>query len=60
LGATIPGIGASSTRSQPTTWRVSITRRNSARISYHDSPPGSGVPVAGMIAGSSPSQSIVM
>ena len=38
----------------------SITRRSRASVSYHDNPPGSGVPTAGMIAGSRPSQSIVM
>ena len=41
-------------------FRASITRRSSASISYHASPPGSGVPTAGMIAGSKPSTSIVM
>src|SRR5439155_981 len=60
VGATCPGIGDSSTTSHPTTVRRSITRRSSARASYHDNPPGSGVPVAGMMAGSKPSTSIVM
>ena len=37
-----------------------IVARKSASISYQDSPPGSGVPVAGMIAGSMPSTSMVI
>jgi hypothetical protein len=37
-----------------------MTVRNSVKSSYQLSPPGSGVPVAGMMAGSIPSTSIVM
>ena len=51
-----PGIGHSSTMSQPTTRSPTRSRAAAApALSYHDRPPGSGVPVAGMIAGSKPS-----
>jgi len=43
----LPGIGESSTMSQPATLRDSMTRRRSASAWYHPRPPGSGVPVAG-------------
>ena len=50
LGATLPGIGLSSTMASPTTFFFSITRLSSDSPSYQLNPPGSGVPVAGMIA----------
>ena len=52
--------GDNSTISHPTTRRAEITARSTARSSYQLRPPGSGVPVAGIIAGSRPSTSIVM
>jgi len=60
LGDARPGTGQSSTTSQATTFRRSNVRRRSAVSSRQDNPPGSGVPTAGIVAGSSPSRSIVM
>jgi len=59
-GATIPGIGLNSTTSAEMMRRRSATARSSPVISAQDNPPGSGVPVAGMIDGSMPSTSMLM
>ena len=53
-------MGQSSTMSNPMTFLASNTAFSKVSISYHESPPGSGVPTAGMIAGSNASQSMVM
>jgi hypothetical protein len=60
FGVTSPGIGLSSTTSAATTVLRSNVRLRSVVSSRHDKPPGSGVPTAGMVAGSRPSRSIVM
>jgi hypothetical protein len=54
-----PLSGASSTTSSPTMRRRAATSRIMRITSYHSSPPGTGVPVAGMDDGSSPSTSKV-
>jgi hypothetical protein len=45
--------------SAATMWRRSAVARKSEVISDQESPPGSGVPVAGMIDGSIPSTSML-
>jgi len=59
-GATKPGIGASSTTSKTGTCAASLQTTSPPRACRcQEIPPGSGVPTAGMIEGSSPSRSIV-
>src|SRR6185437_8782781 len=58
-GATNPSMGAISLTSMPTIPGPLASAVMRLRVSYHPSPPGSGVPKAGTIDASSPSQSNV-
>jgi hypothetical protein len=59
-GALFLGSGHNSTTSKPTMFFLLDTALNNAKTSYHNNPPGSGVPVEGMIEMSKTSKSIVM
>src|SRR5690554_4273351 len=58
-GAGTPSTGANSTISKPTKVFSSITLLTNVITSYEYNPPGSGVPVDGIIEGSKTSKSIV-